>query len=252
MRVVRTASAVGGVRCARLLALAAAAAAALVALAASPASAASDPPWRVAEAMRAALFEAQSALIVDGPAEASEAVTRARSLYRGPLAADLRRADPSADRDVRRSLAAAARAALAGDDTRLAAARGAARAAVFRGAFAATLAAVDRGDARGARDWLLLREFRTATRFTRPGADATVALAQLQRGRLSRPAAHAAVAKDLLDAYQARLRELLDDAARGEERDLPVRRAEAAAQAEGYFAILAPRYRQDRGAGAAA
>jgi high-affinity iron transporter len=224
---------------------------ALAVAAAAPAAAA-DAPWRAAEAMRAALFEAQSALIVDGPGEASEAVTRSRSLYRGPLAADLRRADPSVDRDVRRSLAAAARAARAGDDTRLAAARGAARAAVLRGAFAATLAAVDRGDARAAREWLLLREFRTATRFTRPGADATVALAQLQRGRSSRPAAHAAVAKDLLDAYQARLRELLDDAARGEERDLPVRRAEAAAQAEGYFAILAPRYRQDRGAGAAA
>ena len=65
------------------------------------------------------------------------------------------------------------------------------------------------------------------------------------------PAARQAVAKDLLDAYQARLRELLDDAARGEERDLPVRRAEAAAQAEGYFAILAARYAQDRGAPAA-
>jgi high-affinity iron transporter len=222
------------------------------ALAAVPASAASEAPWRAAEALRSGLFEAQSALIVDGPRQAVAAVTRARSHYDGALASELRAADASADRDVRSALAAAARAARAGDDTRLAAARGAARAAVFRGAFAATLAAVDRGDARAARDWLLLREFRTATRFTRPGADATVAVAQLQRRRLTRAAAHGAVAKDLLDAYQARLRELLDDAARGEERDLPVRRAEAAAQAEGYFAILAPRYRQDRGVGAAA
>jgi high-affinity iron transporter len=219
-------------------------------IAAAPASAASEPPWRAAEALRGELFEAQSALIVRGPDEASEAVAAARERYAGALGSSLRAADPSADRAARGALADAARAARAGDDTRLAAARGAARAAVFRGAFAATLAAVDRGDATTARGWLLLREFRTATRFTRPGADATVAVAQLQRGRIAPAAAHAAVAKDLLDAYQARLRELLDDAARGEERDLPVRRAEAAAQAEGYFAILAPRYRQDRGAAA--
>ena len=56
------------------------------------------------------------------------------------------------------------------------------------------------------------------------------------------------MAKDLLDAYQARLRELLADARRGIEQDLPARRAEAAAQAAGYFAILAPRYAEDRGA----
>jgi high-affinity iron transporter len=179
-------------------------------------------------------------------------MARARERYGGELAAGIRRADARADADARRALAAAGRAARAGDDTRLAAARGSLRAALFRGAFAATLDAVDRGDAATARDWLLLREFRTATRFTRPGADATVALARLQAGKLRAGAARAAVAKDLLDAYQARLRELLDDAGRGEERDLPVRRAEAAAQAEGYFAILAARYAQDRGAGAAA
>ena len=93
-----------------------------------------------------------------------------------------------------------------------------------------------------------MREFRTATRFTRPGADATQALARLAAGSLPAAQARQAVAKDLLDAYQARLRELLDDVAAGQERDLPVRRAEAAAQAEGYFAILAARYAEDRGA----
>jgi high-affinity iron transporter len=179
-------------------------------------------------------------------------VAGARGHYGGELAAGIRRADARADADARRALAAAGRAARAGDDTRLAEARGVLRAALFRGSFAATLAAVERGDAAVAREWLLLREFRTATRFTRPGADATVALRRLQARRLGAGAARAAVAKDLLDAYQARLRELLDDAARGEERDLPVRRAEAAAQAEGYFAILAARYAQDRGPAAAA
>ena len=101
-----------------------------------------------------------------------------------------------------------------------------------------------------ARRWLLLREFRTATRFTRPGANATIAVQQLERGKLDPARAREAVAKDLLDAYQARLRELLDDAARARERDLPERGAEATAQAAGYFEILAARYREDRGAAA--
>jgi high-affinity iron transporter len=224
---------------------------AFVASATAPAAAA-DAPWREAEVLRAGLFDAQSELIIAGPAQAGDAVAGAREHYTGRLRSELRQADPAADADIRGALAAAVRAAHAGDATRLAAARGTLRAALFRGAFATTLAHVVRGDASAARDWLLLREFRTATRFTRPGADATLALARLQAGRLTAAATRGAVAKDLLDAYQARLRELLDDAARGEERDLPVRRAEASAQAAGYFEILAPRYRQDRGAAAQA
>ncbi|HEY6693581.1 MAG TPA: FTR1 family protein, partial [Solirubrobacteraceae bacterium] len=139
-----------------------------------------------------------------------------------------------------------------GDATRLAAARGAARAAIFRGSYAATLDAVGRGDAAAGRSWLLLREFRPATRFTRPGADATLAVERLAAGRLDARRARDAVGKDLLDAYQARLRDLLDDAGRGAERNLPARRAEAAAQADGYFAILSARYAQDRGEAALA
>ncbi len=113
-----------------------------------------------------------------------------------------------------------------------------------------TVEAAGRGDAATARRWLLLREYRTATRFTRPGAHATLALDQLARRKLSPTAARQAVAKDLLDAYQARLRELLSEARRGIKENLPARRAEAAAQAAGYFAILAPRYAEDRGAAA--
>ena len=86
---------------------------------------------------------------------------------------------------------------------------------------------------------VMLREFRTATRFTRPGTDATLAVRHLAAGTASAGEATATVRKDLLDAYQARLRELLDEAARGEQDKLPVRRAEAAAQAAGYFEILA-------------
>ncbi len=194
-------------------------------------------PWQVAEGVNGHLFDAQAELILGDPQRAARIVAHARE-HAGALELP--------------GLVAAQRAAARGDRVALAAARGQVRAALFRASFERTLAAVSAGEVQQARAWLLLREFRTATRFTRAGADATLALRSLARGRLSADAARAAVAKDLLDAYQARLRELLDDAARGDERDLPERRAEAAAQAEGYFAILADRYAQDRGRAALA
>ncbi len=226
----------------RALALAVALAALL------PATASAAPPWRDADGVRDALFDAQTELILGSEATATREVARAREAYAGRLRAGVRAADPGADKAVRDALAAAERATRRADAVRLAAARGAARAALFRGSYAATLAAVDRGDAPAAAEWLLLREFRTATRFTRPGANATIAVTRLGRGQMAPPAARQAVAKDLLDAYQARLRELLDDAGRGVERDLPERRAESASQAAGYFEILAGRYAEDRGA----
>jgi high-affinity iron transporter len=225
--------------------------AALIALAV-PASASAAEPWRSASDVRDALFDAQTELIIGTGASAERAVARGADAYRGQLRAGIRAADPAADRDARAALAAAAKAVRREDAAALAGARGALRAAIFRGSFAATLAAVDRGDAAAAKSWLLLREFRTATRFTRPGADATLAVERLGEGKLDARRAHDAVEKDLLDAYQARLRELLDDAARGVERDLAPRRTEAAAQAAGYFEILSARYAEDRGEAAAA
>ncbi|HWK26567.1 MAG TPA: FTR1 family protein [Solirubrobacter sp.] len=212
-----------------------------------PASAAAAAPWQDAGRVTDGLFDAQTELVLTGPRAATKDVARARAAYAGDLRATLRAADRDADAAIGDGLKAAASAARAGDQTALAAARGSVRAGLFRGAYSVTTEATARGDAATAKRWLLLREYRTATRFTRPGAHATLALDQLARGKTTPRAAEQAVAKDLLDAYQARLRELLADARRGVEQNLPARRAEAAAQAAGYFAILAPRYAQDRG-----
>ena len=84
-----------------------------------------------------------------------------------------------------------------------------------------------------------------------PGRRRHGAVGRLARGQGLAGAARLAVAKDLLDAYQARLRELLKDADAARERRFATGEAEAAAQAAGYWQILAPRYRQDRGAAAA-
>ena len=173
---------------------------------------------------RSGLFAAQTELIARRPRRgAPRSRERARGAYaaasREPIAAAdaggrprraARRCDDAERRGARRRRPRARRRARR------------ARAAVLRGS--------RRGHARGrptaatrarARRWLLLRDFRTATRFTRPGADATLAVERPRRsGKIAPKAARTAVAKDLLDAYQARLRELLDDADAAAERGL--------------------------------
>jgi high-affinity iron transporter len=234
-------------------------------LAAAPAIAADGgaaAPWQAADALRRGWFDAQTELILGDPAAARRAAERADGAYGGELRRRIAAVAPDADAAARRALRAARRAAAGGGteptssagtrERALAAARGALQGAVFRGARAVTLDAVRAGDVRTARAWLLVRDFRTATRLTRPGADATLALRSLERGRTSAEAAAQAVSKDLLDAYQARQRDLLGDADAAGERRLATRLAESAAQAAAYWPILAPRYAEDRGDAAAA
>lgn len=222
----------------------------LAALLIAPAAAQAAEPWETAGQITDGLFDAQTELVLSDADTAEKDIARAREAYDGGFARTLEAADANADELITRGLGDAAAAVKADDGAALAAARGSVRANLFRGAYAVTTEAAKRGDADTARRWLLLREYRTATRFTRPGATATLALDQLARRRTSPEAATQAVTKDLLDAYQARLRELLADVRRGVEQNLPARQAEASAQARGYFAILATRYAQDRGTAA--
>jgi high-affinity iron transporter len=215
------------------------------------ATAADVPAWQSAETLRDGLFAAQTELILGDAAAAEREADRAVAGYGGALRAGVRGAAPAADAAVRRAIRAARRAVAARDEQALAGARGALQGGLLAGSMAVTLAAARSGDVATARSWLLLREFRTATRLTRPGSDATRALVDLEAGRIAAPAAAEAVTKDLLDAYQGRQRDLLGDAATAAERDLPTRLAESAAQAAAYWPILAPRYAEDRGAAAA-
>jgi high-affinity iron transporter len=216
--------------------------------------AAAASPWQAEERMQAAMFDAQTSLLLDAPPAGAATprpallrVRAARLAFRGPLASGLRREAPAAYRDVRAALHAAAEAVATADQVSLAAARGRVRGAVLRGSYAVTLAAVRRGDARAASRWLLLRDFRKATRFTRPGVDATNAVRLLGRNKVSPARTALAVRKDLLDAYQSRLVDELEEAGAANAKDFHARRAEAAAIAAGYFGILAPEYGEQRG-----
>ncbi|MFN8112593.1 MAG: FTR1 family protein [Solirubrobacterales bacterium] len=206
-----------------------------------------DKPWAAAEQIRTSLFDARSELLLGG-GEAERSAAQARSALTGTFERDLARYAPAELRDLRGALTAADRAIAAADPVALATAYGTAVAALRRGAYEVTLAETQRDDPRAARQWLLIRDFRQATRFTRPGVDATAALDALEAGDLSPADAVTQIRKDLLDAYQSRLVEYLDEAATESERGYEPAVAESLAIAAGYWGMLAPEYSEQRGA----
>ena len=227
------------------LAAAATLAAAAALLLAAPAAHA-HPPWEHATEIQDALFEAQADILLNGGGSAAAGVRSAEAEVSEALERGLRASSPARLADLRAALAAARTAAAAGDQVALAAARGRALAALRHGAFDAAVEAAGAGQPQRARGWLLIRDFRQATRFTRPGVDATAALDQLEQGETSTDEAVTGVRKDLLDAYQARLVSYLDEAEQAAERGFDSAFAENAALAAGYWAILAPEFSQQR------
>ncbi len=139
-------------------------------------------PWQQATAIQDGLFEAQADVLLEGGASAASDARAAAAALSGRLERQLARRSPSSLRDLRAALTDAESAAAAGDQVGLAAARGRALAALRRGAFDVAVAATTAGEVQQARGWLLIRDFRQATRFTRPGVDGTIALDALEAG----------------------------------------------------------------------
>ncbi len=226
--------------------LSAGVAVALAAIVCLPAAANAQAPWRGASELSDSLFEAQSAVLL-GEAGGSGRTTALK--LSGSLERGLERDAPVELERLRGALADAERAIAQGEEARIAGARGRALAALRAGAYAVTVDATRANRPATARSWLLVRDFRRATRFTRPGVDATAALDGLAAGELEPDAAATQVKKDLLDAYQARLRDYLADAAGERDRGFGPALAESAALVRGYWQILAPEYERQRSAG---
>jgi high-affinity iron transporter len=204
-------------------------------------------PATSGEASRAALFDAQSALAMGDVAGARGAVVAAGEAA-APLVAALRAAgDGRGAAAIETALVAAANAAERGDGVALAAAAGQFWPAVLGAAYQAAQRAVAAGQSDEAAAWLLLREFRPATRFARPGADATLAVRALGDGTVTADGASAAIEADLLDTYQGRLDQALAAADEAARQGFAARLAAATAEAAGYWAILAPSFETQRG-----
>ena len=210
-------------------------------IAASPAGAQAPAGWAVAVDARRDLGAAQTALALGDGEKARTLVDRAAATLT-PLAATL----PASGTEVVAALAHL-RAAAGGDDVALAAAQARAWTALLHAGLLGAVRDARRGDAAAARRWLLVREFRAPTRFTRAGTDASLAVAGLARDEIAPNAAARTIRADLLDTYEARLRATLQSARGAARRGFDVRLAEAAALARGYTQILAGSYRSQRG-----
>jgi high-affinity iron transporter len=215
------------------------------------AGAAGPTPAQTAETIRAALVEAQLAAHSDATA-ARRALATAQAAYGGAFRDMLVRVTPAAAARVAAGFAAADRALATNDLAAFAAARAEVWTAVLGGGYSVVEQALASGDGRMAQAWLQAREFRVATRFSRPAADATVAVDQVVAGTLRPADALLTVRADLLDTYQARLAEALHKLPAAQRQGFATQRAEQAANAAGYFAILSPAYREQRGPAALA
>ena len=209
------------------------------------ARAVSDSPAQIGESIRAALVQAQLSLTND-PGASMKLVQQAETAYQTGLAGPISASNLEAHQRVMSSLEALAENA-SRDTTSFAAGRAQIWTGILAGSYSVVEEAIQNGDVLTAQTWLPLREFRTATRFSRPNVGATVSLENLIEGNSSASDALVSVRADVLDTYQARLIESLHDLATADANGFTSRRAELAALAEGYFLILSPAYLEQRG-----
>jgi high-affinity iron transporter len=210
------------------------------------AGALSDSPAQIAERIRASLVQAQLSLTSD-PSESAQLVKDANTAYKTGLSEAIAVSNPEADRRVNSAFETLAESVSHGDATSFAAARAQAWTGILAGSYSIVEDAIRNRDGRTAQTWLPLREFRTATRFSRPNVAATVTVESFISGDISTKDALLSVRADVLDTYQARLTESLQDLQTADANGFASRRAELAALAEGYFFILSPAYLEQRG-----
>ncbi|PID87153.1 MAG: iron permease [Chloroflexi bacterium] len=207
------------------------------------AEAQSDAPWQIAEALDQQFFAVQKHVLLGNQDEANAALDEAEALLSQLVNAGL----PAVSEEAVQEAIEMARQGIVEDNSNmLAAAKGHGRTAVLLGSYLQTIAAIEAGDVEMAQAWLLVRDFRTSTRFERPGADATLALNMLAEGELSVEEAQARVTADLFDTYQGKMQETLVAAA--DENQFPGRRSESASLTQGYWRILADSFAEQVGA----
>lgn len=194
-------------------------------------------PMQNAETIRSGLLQAQLELMTN-PEEAKSYLENAKLAF-----ADLGLSNEALTAQFKQ----AEQALIEGDTATFAAARATLWTGLLETSYQEVQRAIENNDAESAKRWLSLREFRQATRFSRPNADATLAIKKFAEGLLSTEETLAIVRADLLDTYQARLSEALSDVVAASKQDFPMRRAESAALSAGYFNILKTAYTEQRG-----
>jgi high-affinity iron transporter len=208
-------------------------------------------PAQAAEDVRLRLFEAQVALMGQDTAQAALLVEEAAAHY-SAIAPDLALASPAADARIGQAFDGLLQAVKTSDGVAFAYQRGMLWASVLGGSAEVIVQAAEQGDGERAALWLPLRDFRASTRFTRPDANATMAVQGLLTGQGVAAEVAALVRADLYDTYQAQLAASLSAADAADASGFALRRAEESGLAAGYFAILGAPYADQRGAEAVA
>ncbi len=211
-----------------------------------PARAQTPPVWDSAQQMRDLAFQAQSELYAAARASdpaanyqtAASLLDDAAKIYATNLQPAYKKSAPDADALILDSLTRARTAALTGDSSALAAARGRLWTALLQGSQTLTLSTLQAGDAASAAEWLKLREYRSATRVNTVDDPSAQALADVEQNQLSAESAAEIIANDLRDSYFFRLRDALTQIEDAIEKDFATRAAEWSGQAAGYFSIL--------------
>lgn len=202
-------------------------------------------PDETAEDIRVALFNAQMAL-GDDPAHAVQQLDQAEAAYTGDFSAAIKAAAPESDQRIHDGFNAASQALTQKDAAAFAVARSQVWTGILSGSYNIVEKALQQKDSAQAQHWLTVREYRTVTRFSRPSAGATMAIASFAKGQTNLNDTMLSLRADLLDNYQARLNEALHDLTEADGNGFAVRRAELAGLAQGYFLILAPAYSEQR------
>jgi len=157
-------------------------------------------PWGAAEEIRNTLFQVQLRF-GDSSAELRAALDALQEHYRTALSPLIAESDPQAHARIQSGFSLAAQALAQGDQVGLAIARAQIWTAILSGGYRVTVSLLESGDPAQAQHWLTVREFRHATRFSRPNADATQAIRAVIQNHAPVTDAIAAVHADLLDTY---------------------------------------------------
>ncbi len=186
--------------------------------------------------------------------QAGASVQGAAELYQQAIQPALQAAAPDADQAVSAAFANAQSAASGGDAVAFASASGLIWTNLLRGSYEATLSALQAGDSAAALDWLRLREYRQATKFSLVDDPAAQAINRLQAGGLQTGSGNlddviTTVSNDLRNSYTFRLRDALTKLGDAAAQDFTVRSADWAARVSGYFGILQPDFLAKRGQG---
>jgi len=206
----------------------------------------SDSPAQIAESIRSSLVQAQLDLTSD-PTSSAKLVADAKASYQNGLSSWFAQYDPESQLRIDSAFETLDAAVANGDVVSFAIARSQIWTGILAGSYSIVEGAIQSGDGVMAQRWLPVREFRIATRFSRPNVGATLAVEGFVAGNISAEDALQSIRADVLDTYQARMTESLRDLTTADQNGFASRRAELAALAEGYFFILSPAYLEQRG-----